>query len=162
MENSFILLCDHNGRTILMKLRASSSYGDFVQSLCNKLNLLKYEDVSISYLIPRHPNCILDGEDDFECMIGMVLSLGLKHVDFTIKDLNCDDNVDVGGFSAGVDCATSHDFNFDNGGSSGAVSGECDVGISARRLEWIPDENMDNNLLQSFCQHEQCLLLSDS
>ena len=132
MENSFILLCEHNGRTVLIKLRESSSYGDFVQSLCSKLNLSKYENISISYSIPNHLNCILDGEDDFKCMIGMVLSLGLKHVDFTIKDLNCENNAAVGGSSAGVDCPTSDDVNSDNRGSFGVVSGGCDVGISAR------------------------------
>ena len=86
----------------------------------------------------------------------------MKHVDFRIKELNCENNVVVGGSSVGVDCPTSDDVNFDNRGSFGVVSGGCDVGIIARRLEWISDENRDSNLLQSFCQHEQRPLLSDS
>ena len=53
---------------------------------------------------------------------------------------------------------------FDVGGSSSTtnVNSDVDVGIGARRLEWIMNRDGDSDMLASFCQHEESPLLSDN
>ena len=69
--------------------------------------------------------------------------MGLKHIDVSIIDISNPIN---------------HEHYFDVGGSSRTanVNNDVDVGIGAM------DRNRDNDLLASFCQHEEHHLLLDS
>ena len=118
-----------------------------MENLCNKFKVSTCQGLLVSYSIPGHPNVILEDDEDLECMFGILLSMGLKHIDVSItystNDVNQEQYFDVGGSS-----------------STTNVNSDVDVGIGARRLEWITDTNRDNDLLASFWQHEH-LLFSD-
>ena len=80
----------------------------------------------------------MEDDADLECMFGIFFSMGLKHIDVSITD-------------------SSNSVNqvqyFDVGGSSSTtnVNSDVDVGIGARRLEWIMNRDGDNDVLASFC-----------
>ncbi|KAL7196674.1 hypothetical protein ACSBR1_036649 [Camellia fascicularis] len=83
-----MLLCKYGDRTIVFKVVSNCTLKDLTDFLSCKWKKFNNSGcILLSYCLPRHSQCMIDDDSDFQNMLSLVYPLGVDRVDVTITEM---------------------------------------------------------------------------
>lgn len=135
--DSVILLCKYHGESCRIRMFRGSKFLHLYEKLSSRWSSLKSAGVKLSYSFPGDPCCLIQNDEDLEIMLDMMFKPGCHEISVSI-----------------IDCGSS---------SSGSTTYGCsrtNEVLSSFRREWSFDVDKEVDLMPSFCDHRDTVLLS--